>query len=46
MGPKRQSWEHPSEEPNTDQPSYDTDHQSNPRLEGDTDDSDQRDELD
>ncbi len=44
MSPKRQSFEHPPEEPNTDQPSYDTDEP--PRLEGDESDDNGREELD
>lgn len=44
MGPNNKSWERPSQEPNTDQPSYDTD--ESPRLEGEDSDSDGREELD
>lgn len=43
-GPKRQSFEHPPEEPETDQPSYDTDEM--PRLEGDDTDGNDHEELD
>lgn len=42
--PKRQSFEHPPEEPETDQPSYDTDDM--PRLEGDESDDNGHEELD
>jgi hypothetical protein len=46
-GPKQHgSWEKPASEPNTDQPSYDTNDESSPRLEGDTSDEQGREELD
>jgi hypothetical protein len=45
MKPK-QSIEHFNQEPNTDQPSQDTSEEVSPRLEGDTDDSEGREELD
>lgn len=46
-GPKHNtSWEKPESEPNTDQPSYDTNDESSPRLEGDTSDEQGREELD
>ena len=41
---RRNNFEHPSEEPNTDEPSYDTDDM--PRLEGDESDTNQHEELD
>jgi hypothetical protein len=44
FGPKKLSFERPPQEPNTDQPSYDTDQE--PRLEGDDNDTDQHEELD
>lgn len=42
--PKKQSFERSPEEPNTDQPSYDTDEM--PRLEGDESDDNGHEELD
>lgn len=45
-GPKHISWEAPNSEPNTDQPEYDSDQESSPRLEGDTSDDEGREELD
>jgi hypothetical protein len=44
FGP-RQSYEKAGDAPNTDQPTYDSDHESSPRLEGDTSDDVGRDEL-
>jgi hypothetical protein len=41
---RRNSYERPPEEPNTDEPSYDTDEM--PRLEGEDTDTDQHEELD
>jgi hypothetical protein len=46
MGPKRQSVEKFNQEPNTDQPSPDTSDEVSPRLEGDTEDGEGREELD
>lgn len=45
IGP-RHSYEKADEAPNTDQPSYDSDHESSPRLEGDDNDDVGREELD
>ena len=45
IGPKH-SVEIPPSEPDTDQPSYDSDQESSPRLEGDTNDDVGREELD